>query len=95
MPPEVDSLRWDRAENRHIFRHENYNSYARVPAKSSLLIYQTPSAAVHHALRLSTPWKMAYKFFMGKESEIQRPFYLPLPLITKEQCGSCSARLGC
>jgi ABC-type sugar transport system substrate-binding protein len=39
--------------------------------------------------------KMAWLHFNGKDSEIQKPYFLPLPLVTKENAATTPAAWGC
>ena len=50
---------------------------------------QDPYPQAYHAM------EMAYFHFMGKESEIKKPYFIDLPLITKENAASVSPAWGC
>jgi ribose transport system substrate-binding protein len=39
--------------------------------------------------------KMAWLHFNGKDADIQKPYFLPLPLITKENAEKTPAAWGC
>ena len=39
--------------------------------------------------------KMAWLHFNGKDADIPKPFFLPLPLITKENAETTPAAWGC
>jgi ABC-type sugar transport system substrate-binding protein len=52
-------------------------------------VNQDPYPQAFHAM------EMAYDFLMGKEAEIKKPYFLPLPLITKENAEAVPPAWGC
>ncbi len=52
-------------------------------------VNQDPYPQAYHAM------EAAYKLLMGKESEIKKPDFLPLPLITKENAKDVPPAWGC
>jgi ABC-type sugar transport system substrate-binding protein len=52
-------------------------------------VNQDPYPQAFHAM------EMAHKYFTGQEADIQKPFYLPLPLITQENAEAVPPAWGC
>ncbi|MDP1730916.1 MAG: sugar ABC transporter substrate-binding protein [Devosia sp.] len=52
-------------------------------------VNQNPYPQAYHAM------EMAYDYLMGKEADIKRPYFLPLPLITQENAESVPPAWGC
>lgn len=52
-------------------------------------VNQDPYPQAFHAM------EMAYDYFMGKEAEIKKPYFLPLPLITRDNAEAVPPAWGC
>lgn len=52
-------------------------------------VNQDPYPQAFHAM------EMAYRHFMGQEAEIQKPYYLPLPLISQDNAEAVPPAWGC
>ncbi len=52
-------------------------------------VNQDPYPQAYHAM------EMAYKYLMGQEAEIAKPYFLPLPVITQDNAAAVAPAWGC